>query len=179
MMQIIQFTTHILEVPKSIALPVSINQPVKNKIFKPRPQLLCNEEQPFNLTRKNTIQADNKIISIISLEKIDLSLSGFDTASCEREKPLKQRIHNLLRSTGPVLQFKRNGDAYLYDLGSTHGTFINKNQVSEKSLFIFKLYAFLKRSDVSDTLILSRELLMCDPSHVIQYISGYISNLLI
>jgi hypothetical protein len=58
MTQIIQFTTHILEVPKSIALPVSINQPVKNKIFEPRPQLLCNEEQPFKLARKNTIQAE-------------------------------------------------------------------------------------------------------------------------
>lgn len=29
----------------------------------------------------------------------------------------------------PVLQFKSDGGAYLYDLGSTHGTFINKNQV--------------------------------------------------
>lgn len=28
-----------------------------------------------------------------------------------------------------VFQFKRSGAAYLYDLGSTHGTFINKNRV--------------------------------------------------
>ncbi|KAJ6867122.1 hypothetical protein NC652_038375 [Populus alba x Populus x berolinensis] len=35
----------------------------------------------------------------------------------------------------PVLQFKRNGDAYLYDLGSTHGTFINKNQ-AEKRVYV-------------------------------------------
>ncbi|KAL8461515.1 hypothetical protein ACS0TY_032844 [Phlomoides rotata] len=28
-----------------------------------------------------------------------------------------------------VLQFKSNEGAYLYDLGSTHGTFINKNQL--------------------------------------------------
>lgn len=28
-----------------------------------------------------------------------------------------------------VIQFKSSGEAYLYDLGSTHGTFINKNEV--------------------------------------------------
>ncbi|XP_057436213.1 uncharacterized protein LOC130728686 isoform X2 [Lotus japonicus] len=31
--------------------------------------------------------------------------------------------------------FKRTGDAYLYDLGSTHGTFLNKNQV-EKNTYV-------------------------------------------
>ncbi|TKY65011.1 Kanadaptin protein [Spatholobus suberectus] len=34
-----------------------------------------------------------------------------------------------------VIQFKRSGDAYLYDLGSTHGTFLNKNQV-EKNTYV-------------------------------------------
>lgn len=33
------------------------------------------------------------------------------------------------------LQFRSSGDAYLYDLGSTHGTFINKNQV-KKRIFV-------------------------------------------
>ncbi|KAL1322919.1 hypothetical protein AAHE18_14G232800 [Arachis hypogaea] len=44
------------------------------------------------------------------------------------EHPTISRFH-------AVLQFKRNGDAYLYDLGSTHGTFLNKNQV-EKNTYV-------------------------------------------
>nr|DAD31568.1 TPA_asm: hypothetical protein HUJ06_010419 [Nelumbo nucifera] len=31
-----------------------------------------------------------------------------------------------------VLQFNKDGDAYLYDIGSTHGTFVNKQQVKKK-----------------------------------------------
>ncbi|XP_058187799.1 uncharacterized protein LOC131304551 isoform X3 [Rhododendron vialii] len=41
------------------------------------------------------------------------------------EHPTISRFH-------AVLQFKRNGGAYLHDLGSTHGTFVNKNQVKPK-----------------------------------------------
>ncbi|XP_011010826.1 PREDICTED: kanadaptin [Populus euphratica] len=44
------------------------------------------------------------------------------------EHPTISRFH-------AVLQFKRNGDAYLYDLGSTHGTFVNKSQV-EKRVYV-------------------------------------------
>ncbi|XP_052204825.1 uncharacterized protein LOC127809782 [Diospyros lotus] len=41
------------------------------------------------------------------------------------EHPTISRFH-------AVLQFKRNGSAYLYDLGSTHGTFVNKNEVKKR-----------------------------------------------
>ncbi|KAM7520607.1 hypothetical protein LguiB_019569 [Lonicera macranthoides] len=42
------------------------------------------------------------------------------------EHPTISRFH-------AVLQFKSNGDAYLYDLSSTHGTCINKNQVKKNA----------------------------------------------
>lgn len=41
------------------------------------------------------------------------------------EHPTISRFH-------AVLQFKSDGGAYLYDLGSTHGTFINKNEVKKR-----------------------------------------------
>ncbi|OMO52642.1 hypothetical protein CCACVL1_29147 [Corchorus capsularis] len=42
------------------------------------------------------------------------------------EHPTISRFH-------AVLQFRRSGEAYLYDLGSTHGTFINKSQVTKRT----------------------------------------------
>ncbi|KAH9739755.1 FHA domain-containing protein [Citrus sinensis] len=43
--------------------------------------------------------------------------------------------HSTISRFHAVIQFKRSGDAYLYDVGSTHGTFINKNQV-EKRVYV-------------------------------------------
>lgn len=41
------------------------------------------------------------------------------------EHPTVSRFH-------AVLQFNGEGDAYVFDIGSTHGTFVNKNQVKKK-----------------------------------------------
>ena len=40
--------------PYTAALPVSIYQPVKNKVFKPRPKLLCNQNKSFQFNPINT-----------------------------------------------------------------------------------------------------------------------------
>lgn len=51
------------------------------------------------------------------------------------EHPTISRFH-------AVLQFRTSGDAYIYDLGSTHGTSINKTQVKQK------VYVDLRVGDV-------------------------------
>lgn len=41
-------------------------------------------------------------------------------------------VHPTISRFHAVLQYKRNGVAYIQDLGSTHGTSVNKNQVKKK-----------------------------------------------
>ncbi|KAK1297773.1 hypothetical protein QJS10_CPB15g01098 [Acorus calamus] len=71
------------------------------------------------------------------IEQFDLSEKGaymfgrVDLCDFVLEHPTISRFH-------AVLQFKNTGEAFLYDLGSTHGTFINKNQVKKK--FYSKLH---------------------------------------
>ncbi|MQL87125.1 hypothetical protein Taro_019660, partial [Colocasia esculenta] len=47
------------------------------------------------------------------------------------EHPTISRFH-------AVLQFRKNGEAFLYDLGSTHGTFLNKNQENGPGLVMLQ-----------------------------------------
>ncbi|XP_028801053.1 kanadaptin [Neltuma alba] len=68
------------------------------------------------------------------IDKLDVYEKGaymfgrLDLCDFLLEHPTISRFH-------AVIQFKRSGQAYLYDLGSTHGTFLNKNQV-EKNTYI-------------------------------------------
>ncbi|CAJ2669212.1 unnamed protein product [Trifolium pratense] len=72
---------------------------------------------------------DGSIIDKFNVHEKGAYMFGrFDLCDFVLEHPTISRFH-------AVIQFKRRGDAYLYDLGSTHGTFLNKNQV-EKNTYI-------------------------------------------
>ncbi|CAN1244359.1 SLC4A1AP [Linum perenne] len=79
----------------------------------------------FNLE----ILKDGSIIDQFDVfEKGAYMFGRVDLCDFVLEHPTVSRFH-------AVLQFKRSGDAYLYDVGSTHGTFINKSQV-EKRVYV-------------------------------------------
>ncbi|KAJ9683020.1 hypothetical protein PVL29_018849 [Vitis rotundifolia] len=69
---------------------------------------------------------DGSIIDQLDVyEKGAYMFGRVDICDFVLEHPTISRFH-------AVLQFKRNGAAYLYDLGSTHGTFLNKSQVKKQ-----------------------------------------------
>ncbi|XP_061344258.1 uncharacterized protein LOC133290215 [Gastrolobium bilobum] len=72
---------------------------------------------------------DGSIIDKFNVSEKGAYMFGrLDLCDFVLEHPTISRFH-------AVIQFKRRGDAYLYDLGSTHGTFLNKNQV-EKNTYV-------------------------------------------
>ncbi|MCD7470916.1 hypothetical protein HAX54_011153 [Datura stramonium] len=69
---------------------------------------------------------DGSIIDKFDVHKKGAYMFGrVDLCDFVLEHPTISRFH-------AVLQFNGNGDAYVYDLGSTHGTFINKNEVKKR-----------------------------------------------
>lgn len=69
---------------------------------------------------------DGSIIDKFDVHKKGAYMFGrVDLCDFVLEHPTISRFH-------AVLQFKGNGNAYVYDLGSTHGTFINKNEVKKR-----------------------------------------------
>ncbi|CAN4082749.1 unnamed protein product [Withania somnifera] len=69
---------------------------------------------------------DGSIIDKFDVHKKGEYMFGrVDLCDFVLEHPTISRFH-------AVLQFKGNGDAYVYDLGSTHGTFINKKEVKKR-----------------------------------------------
>lgn len=69
---------------------------------------------------------DGSIIDKFDVNKKGAYMFGrVDMCDFLLEHPTISRFH-------AIIQFKSSGVAFLYDLGSTHGTFINKNQVKKK-----------------------------------------------
>ncbi|GAB2288985.1 hypothetical protein Dimus_023289 [Dionaea muscipula] len=69
---------------------------------------------------------DGSIIDQLNItEKGAYMFGRVDVCDFILEHPTISRFH-------AVLQFKGSGEAYIYDLGSTHGTSINKNRVKKK-----------------------------------------------
>ncbi|CAK8540800.1 unnamed protein product [Lathyrus sativus] len=70
---------------------------------------------------------DGSIIDKFNVHEKGAYMFGrLDLCDFVLEHPTISRFH-------AVMQFKRRGDAYLYDLGSTHGTFLNKNRVEKNT----------------------------------------------
>ncbi|KAA8530487.1 hypothetical protein F0562_005196 [Nyssa sinensis] len=98
---------------------------------------------------------DGSIIDQLNVyEKGAYMFGRVDLCDFVLEHPTISRFH-------AVLQFKRNGDAYLYDL-STHGTSINKNQVKKN------VYVELHVGDVIRFGLSSRLYIFQGPSELMQ-----------
>ncbi|KAF8012762.1 hypothetical protein BT93_I0804 [Corymbia citriodora subsp. variegata] len=69
---------------------------------------------------------DGAIIDQLNVHEKGAYMFGrVDLCDFVLEHPTVSRFH-------AVLQFNGEGDAYIFDTGSTHGTFVNKNQVKKK-----------------------------------------------
>ncbi|KAI4352340.1 hypothetical protein L6164_006603 [Bauhinia variegata] len=105
---------------------------------KPKPKSSQNIEVPYKIPPWSGAPCHNYCLEVLKdgciIEKLDVYEKGaymfgrLDLCDFLLEHPTISRFH-------AVIQFKRSGDAYLYDLGSTHGTFLNKKQV-EKNMYM-------------------------------------------
>ncbi|CAA6672469.1 unnamed protein product [Spirodela intermedia] len=73
------------------------------------------------------ILKDGSIIGQLDVSEKGAYMFGrVDLCDFVLEHPTISRFH-------AVLQFRKDSEAFIYDLGSTHGTFVNKNQIRKKS----------------------------------------------
>ncbi|CAI9758723.1 unnamed protein product [Fraxinus pennsylvanica] len=94
-----------------------------------------NTAVPYTIPEWSGAPCHNFFIEVLkdgsTIEQFHVNKKGaymfgrVDICDFTLEHPTISRFH-------AVVQFKSNGEAYLYDLGSTHGTFINKNQVKKR-----------------------------------------------
>lgn len=91
------------------------------------------------------------------VEQIDVSMKSFysvgrqkDAVDLLMENPTISRKH-------AIIQHKDTGEVFIYDLGSTHGTFVNKRQLPGHT------YVKLKMGDMIRFGQSTRLLILCGP----------------
>ncbi|KAJ0099379.1 hypothetical protein Patl1_21584 [Pistacia atlantica] len=115
----------VLKIPQ-LTLKNKTNQ-IPSPSMAPCPTRFLNGVDPpvINSTSRSSRMAPLLINSTCKCEKGAYMFGRVDLCDFVLEHPTISRFH-------AVIQFKRSGNAYLYDVGSTHGTSINKNQVQKR-----------------------------------------------
>ncbi|XP_065854823.1 uncharacterized protein [Euphorbia lathyris] len=114
--------------PDTVEKPTS-NSVISNSIRTSVPYTIPEWSSPPCHKFYIEVLKDGSIIDQLDVfEKGAYMFGRVDICDFVLEHPTISRFH-------AVIQFKRKGDAYLYDLSSTHGTSINKRQV-EKQVYV-------------------------------------------
>ncbi|WCJ25475.1 SMAD/FHA domain-containing protein [Euphorbia peplus] len=111
---------------------------VEKAVLKPVLSNSSRASVPYTIPEWSSPPCHNFFVEVLKdgsiIDQLDVFEKGaymfgrVDLCDFVLEHPTISRFH-------AVIQFKRNGDAYLYDLSSTHGTSINKRQV-EKQVYV-------------------------------------------
>ncbi|KAF9585415.1 Kanadaptin [Lunasporangiospora selenospora] len=118
---------HAAETPKTNPTPPPLPPPSGNKSMVPNAPPLKyqkpswsghpNQQFFFEVIKNGVI-----VETIMVPEKEFLVIGRLPMCDIEMEHPSLSRYH-------AVIQFKSNGDCYIYDMNSSHGTRLNKNRI--------------------------------------------------
>ncbi|EOA16100.1 hypothetical protein CARUB_v10004232mg [Capsella rubella] len=118
----------LIEESKVDSVAVEENKPVRTRTVKqsPVPYTIPEWSGPPCHQFQLEVLKEGAIVDQLNVHKKGAYLFGRD-GICDfaLEHPSISRFH-------AVIQYKRSGAAYIYDLGSTHGTTVNKNKVDKK-----------------------------------------------
>ncbi|CAE6205960.1 unnamed protein product [Arabidopsis arenosa] len=117
-----------MEESKDDSVSVDANKPVRTRTVKqnPVPYTIPEWSGPPSHQFQLEVLKEGAIVDTLDVYKKGAYLFGRD-GICDfaLEHPSISRFH-------AVIQYKRSGAAYIFDLGSTHGTTVNKNKVDKK-----------------------------------------------
>ncbi|OEL35484.1 Kanadaptin [Dichanthelium oligosanthes] len=110
------------EMEEAAASPVERQKQQRPRAPYVIPESSAAPDHPFFLE----VLKDGTIVDQLDVSKKGAYMFGrIDMCDFVLEHPTVSRFH-------AVLQFRNDGKVFLYDLGSTHGSFINKSQIKKK-----------------------------------------------